>query len=253
MTNFKDYADLYDLFYAEKDYRAECTYIMKIAEKYSINPVRKLLDVGCGTGGHALVWAQEGMEVAGLDRSPQMLLNAQRKAQELKLNVPFLEGNVREFDLEKKFDVVTALFAVMSYQTATEDILASLSSVRGHLERGGLFLFDVWSGPGVLSDPPHDRVSSFWRGNFEILRTVRPTHDVSRHVFEIHYDILCIEGDKILKRIREVHSMRYFFPQEVADYASRSCFKLISSGSFMKHDEILRVNDWNVLFVLSAV
>ncbi|NJD54866.1 MAG: class I SAM-dependent methyltransferase, partial [Nitrospirae bacterium] len=221
MTNFDDYADLYDLFYRDKDYRAECSYIKALADNYAGRPVGSLLDIGCGTGGHALVWAKAGLDVTGLDRSDRMLMHAREKARKAGLNVPFLEGDVRGFDLGKKFDAITAMFAVMSYQTATEDILSALCSVRKHLDPAGLFFFDAWSGPGVLSDPPHDRVSSFLRGSMEILRTVKPVHDVSRHVVDVHYDILCIEGERIMKRVRETHPMRYFFPQEIADYASR--------------------------------
>jgi SAM-dependent methyltransferase len=182
-----------------------------------------------------------------------MLHQAMKKAQHLNGSVSFLEGDATNFNLERKFDAVTAMFAVMSYQTAGEDILAALHSVRRHLERGGLFLFDAWSGPGVLSDPPRDRVSSFRKGELEILRTVKPEHDASRHVVDVRYDILCIKGDNIIKRIREVHPMRYFFPQEIADYASRTGFELICSEPFMKQEESLRISDWNVLFVLRAV
>jgi ubiquinone/menaquinone biosynthesis C-methylase UbiE len=253
VPNFNDYADFYDLFYAEKDYRAECDYIRTVADTYAERPLRKLLDVGCGTGAHALLWAQDGLEITGLDRSPPMLQRARKKARDMQCKVTFREGDARNFNLERKFDAVTAMFAVMSYQTAVEDILAALHSVRRHLERSGLFLFDSWSGPGVLSDPPHDRVSSFRKGDMEILRTVKPEHDVSRHVVDVHYDILCIKGDKILKRIREVHPMRYFFPQEVAEYASRAGFELIHSEPFMKQEEGPGSSDWNALFVLRAV
>jgi len=252
-SNFGEYADFYDLFYAGKDYRAECDYIKTIAGTYAEGPVRSLLDIGCGTGGHALIWAEDGLEITGMDRSPGMLQQAMKKAQHLHRNPSFLEGDIRDFNLGRTFDVVTAMFAVMSYQTATGDILAALRSVRGHLERGGVFLFDAWFGPGVLSDPPQDRVGSFRKGNVEILRTARPHRDRVRHVVEIHYDILCIEDDKILRRIREVHPMRYFFPYEIAEYASRTGFELIHRESFMKQEENVRVSDWNVLFVLRAV
>ncbi|HDZ62803.1 MAG TPA: class I SAM-dependent methyltransferase [Nitrospirae bacterium] len=253
MSVFENYADLYDLFYSDKDYRAECDYVIDLTEKYSKGPVRSILDIGCGTGGHALTWAQDGLQVMGLDRSIKMLIHARKKAEEMKISLPFVEGDIRDFDLGKKFDAVTAMFAVMSYQTYTEDILSSLRSVRRHLEPGGLFLFDAWSGPGVLSNPPRERVSSFWKENTEILRTVQPEHDVNRHIVEVHYDILCIKDDKIVQRIKEIHPMRYLFHREVADYAEETGFEMVACKPFMKQEETLRVNDWNVMFVLKAV
>src|SRR3972149_731314 len=253
MTVFNDYATMYDLFYKDKDYSAECHYVINLINKYSVLPISSILDIGCGTGGHALIWAKDGIDVAGLDMSPTMLKYAKEKASELKLPISFMEGDVRSFDIGRKFDAVTAMFAVMSYQTQTEEILSALRSVRCHLEPGGLFLFDVWSGPGVISDPPTERVRSFMRDGIEILRTVRPVHDVSSHVVKVHYDILCIKDEKILKRVKEVHGMRYLFPQEVADFASRTGFQIVTSEPFMKHGESLRVDDWNVMFVLRAV
>ena len=252
MVFLNDYADLYDLFYGNKDYRAECDYVLGTAKKYSDRSITSILDIGCGTGGHALLWAQDGIDVTGLDRSPTMLSHARVKAEKMKLSTSFLEGDIRGFDLGRRFDAATSMFAVMSYQTRTADVLSALSSVRRHLAPAGLFLFDVWSGPGVISDPPTERVKSFLKGELEILRTVRPVHDVSRNMVEVQYDILCIQKDRIVKRIREAHQMRYFFPQEMEEFASRSGFELLACEPFMKQADELHVHDWNAMFVLKA-
>lgn len=253
MDVFEDYADLYDLFYSEKDYGAECNYIIELTGKYLESPVRSILDVGCGTGGHAFIWSQNGFDVTGLDLSSAMLTHARGKVKGLKPSISFHEGDVRNFDLGRKFDIVTAMFAVMSYQTATKDILSALHSVRKHLKKNGLFIFDAWSGPCVMSDPPRERVGYFEREEIEILRTVRTDHDISIHLVSVHYDILCIFGDRVVKRIQETHRMRYFFPQEVDDYASRTGFKVMSCEPFMGQGDDLRIKDWNATFILKAV
>jgi SAM-dependent methyltransferase len=253
MEVFNDYAEFYDLFYGEKDYQGECRYVIELARKHSERPVKSLLDIGCGTGGHALLWAKDGIEVSGLDRSPEMLVYAREKAKRTGCSVSFHEGDIRGFDMKRKFDLAVAMFAVLSYQNSTEDVLSALLSVRRHLDTGGLFLFDAWSGPGVLSDPPLERVGSFVKGDVEIIRTVKPEHDVSNHVVNVNYDILCIKGDRVIKRIKEIHPMRYFFPQEMADLASRCEFEVIAVEPFMRPDEGLRVDDWNAMFALRAM
>jgi SAM-dependent methyltransferase len=250
---FSEYADFYDLFYQEKDYVSECSYILNIIEKYMDKPVRSLLDIGCGTGSHALIWARKGIDVAGIDRSPEMLGHALKKARELNLRVKFFPGNIRNFQIKKKYDVITAMFAVMSYQTVTHEVLDTLNSVRGHLKRGGLFLFDIWSGPGVLSDPPREKVNSYRKGEIEILRIVKPIHNILKHTVDVHYDILCIKKNTIIRRIREVHPIRYFFPQEIDDIVSRCGFKLITIKPFMKQSENLTLNDWNTMVVLRGI
>jgi SAM-dependent methyltransferase len=253
MDVFKEYADLYDIFYRDKDYRAECKYVMALAREYSDRPIRSILDIGCGTGGHAFIWAEDGLDVTGLDCSPKMLAHAREKARELGLDVAFVEGDVRGFDLGRSFDAVTAMFAVVSYQTGTEDLISAFKSIRGHLEPGGLFIFDGWSGPGVKTDPPKDRVSYYEKNGVEIIRTVRADHDVDNHLVNVHYDILCLKGDRIVNRVRECHKMRYFFPQEVVEYAESAGFKFLESRPFMKRDDSLQPEDWNATFVLKVV
>jgi SAM-dependent methyltransferase len=253
MEVFNEYAALYDLFYRDKDYRAECGYVMGLIEKHSGRPVRSILDIGCGTGGHAIVWAGQGIEVCCLELSEEMLKQAREKAEGLKLDIAFVAADLRGFDLERTFDAVTAMFAVMSYQTRTEDILAALNSARRHLEPGGVFIFDVWSGTGVISDPPGDRVGHFEMDGMEIIRTARADHNQDLHLVKVHYDIVCIKGDRVIKRVREVHEMHYLFPDEVAGYAARTGFEMAACEPFMKHGASLGLDDWNATFVLKAV
>src|ERR1051325_10396521 len=68
--------------------------------------------------------------------------------------VRFVKGDARNVRLGRRFGAVISLFHVMSYQTTNEDLSASFITAREHLERGGIFLFDCWYGPGVLTDRP---------------------------------------------------------------------------------------------------
>ena len=68
-----EYADAYDHLYSDKDYNQECELIDRLLRTYGDNSVRSLLDLGCGTGNHALPLAQKGYRVLGVDRSNDML------------------------------------------------------------------------------------------------------------------------------------------------------------------------------------
>ena len=50
------------------------------------------------------------------------------------------------------------MFAVLGYQHTNADVLDALATARAHLDVGGLFAFDVWYGPAVLSERPSERV-----------------------------------------------------------------------------------------------
>ena len=69
MAVFDRYAQYYDLFYREKDYRGEVDYVDALIKRYATNDARTILDLGCGTGGHAVLLAQKGYHVTGVDRS----------------------------------------------------------------------------------------------------------------------------------------------------------------------------------------
>lgn len=73
-------ARLYDLFYGAKPYRAESRFLSGILRENGVVQGERLLELACGTGGHALELAKAGFLVTGVDRSAAMLGEARRKA-----------------------------------------------------------------------------------------------------------------------------------------------------------------------------
>ena len=154
------YADSYDVLYREKDYAAECAFLHEAFTRHAKRPVVSVLDLGCGTGGHAIPLAQEGLTVTGVDRAPQMIEIARAKAAKAGVQdrVAFSTGDLHTFDAGKKFDAVVCLFAVLSYLPSTQAVIESLRNIQRHLNPGGIFIGDFWYGPAVLMDPPQDRL-----------------------------------------------------------------------------------------------
>ena len=76
-----------------------------------------VLDIGCGTGEHALFFAGEGYEVWGIDSAPLAIQKAQEKAAGRGFGVNFLVLNALDLGrLNRKFDTVTdsGLFHTLS-------------------------------------------------------------------------------------------------------------------------------------------
>src|SRR5262245_61803769 len=97
------YALAYDLLYRDKDYDGETELLGRVFHKYAAQPVRSILDLGCGTGNHALRLAAQGYRVVGIDRSAEMLDIANQKARDQLTDVSFYQADVRNADLGQTF------------------------------------------------------------------------------------------------------------------------------------------------------
>jgi SAM-dependent methyltransferase len=253
MSIFGVYASYYDALYRDKDYEAECDFLEQIFARYAHAPVRTILDLGCGTGGHALPLARRGYTVTGVDLSEHMLEKARQKAADAGLNIRFHQGDIRNIELRRAFDAVIAMFAVISYQITNEDLAAAFRTARRHLEPGGLFVFDCWFGPAVLVQRPTDRYKVVERNGERIIRFAHPTLDIMRHTVQVDYKVLRLKDDRVLDEGDESHVMRFLFPQEIAHYLGEAGFRLEKLCPFMALERDMSEQDWNVSVISKAM
>lgn len=252
---FGTYAGFYDALYRDKDYAAEVDFLERTLERFGSGTVKSILDLGCGTGGHALPLAARGYEVAGVDRSAEMVSRARRKAGCAGLAVDFNVGDVRDVDLGRTFDAVICMFAVICYQCSNDDLLAAMRTARRHLARGGLFVFDGWFGPAVLVQRPEQRTQIVELEDGErIERYADPQLDVASHTVEVRYGLARKSATGvILEESHETHRVRFLFPQEIARFLDQAGFELAAIGPFMDFDSPLTDSDWNVSVAARAV
>lgn len=247
------YAEHYDLFYAEKDYEAECDMLEQAFRHYGKGKIRTVLDLGCGTGNHALPLAKRGYKVTGVDRSPDMLAKALSKTSWFKSrsqsSPAFLQGDLRSLDLRRRFDAVLMMFAVLGYQLTNDDVLAALNTVRRHLKPGGLFIGDVWYGPAVLAIRPGDKIKVIQTEGGKVIRLASGNLNIQNHLTHVSYHILDLQGRKVLSESTESHQMRYFFPQELALFLSQSGLEMLRLSAFPSLSDEANEQSWNALLV----
>jgi SAM-dependent methyltransferase len=249
----KAYADRYDLFYAEKDYEAECDMLEKAFRRYGKGKTRTVLDLGCGTGNHAFPLAKRGYNVTGVDRSPDMLAKALSKIAHFKSrsqsSPEFLQGDLRSLDLSRRFDAVLMMFAVLGYQLTNEDVLVALRAVRRHLKPGGLFIGDVWYGPAVLAIRPGDKIKVIQTERGKVIRLASGTLDIQNHLAHVSYHVLDLQGRTVLSESKESHQMRYFFPQELALFLRQAGLEILRLSEFPSLADEANEQSWNALLV----
>ncbi|GAB3916388.1 methyltransferase [Microlunatus endophyticus] len=136
---FYSHARLYDLMFpnispAVAFYRSE-------AHRQS----GRVLELGCGTGSKLIPIASDGHPCVGLDLSTEMLAEAERKASQLAVTAEWVHGDMRDFDLDRTFNLVFSTANSLLHLHSTEDLVSCLQSVRRHLAPGARFIFDVFN------------------------------------------------------------------------------------------------------------
>jgi SAM-dependent methyltransferase len=253
MSVFKEYSNYYDLIYKDKKYPEEAAYINKLIKKY--NPDSKsILDLGCGTGTHANLLAEFGYDITGVDNSEEMLQAASNQIKgNLKNNIKFMKGDIREIRLTKKFDNIVSLFHVFSYFVTNEDVKKAFATVKEHIKDDGFFIFDCWYGPAVLYDLPKVRVKKMEDDNIKVVRIVEPEINANRNYVDVNYQIFIIDKKtNDFKELKETHRMRFFFTPEIEEYLNSYGLKLIDSKEFLTEKEP-GFDTWGVYFIAKKI
>jgi SAM-dependent methyltransferase len=219
LNPFERSAEFYDELYEEKNYTAEADYVDGLIQKNLPGP-KILLDLGCGTGRHAIKFAEKGYNVVGVDRSPEMIAKAHARQEQapphIRKRLTFKQGDIRDIRLGRQLDVVVALFHVISYQISNADFIAAFTTARAHLRQNGIFIFDCWYGPGVLSDLPVARTKTLYNGLRRLTRFAQPVMRVNENVVEVNYSFeLADAPSHTCSEFHEKHVMRYFFVPEL--------------------------------------
>lgn len=189
-----------------------------------------VLELGCGTGTTLIPIAADGHPCTGLDLSPDMLAQARRKADEHGVQVDWVQGDMREFDLGRTFDLVIIAANSLLHLHEADDLVGCFRSVRRHLARGGRCVFDVFN-PSVrlLSEadgvPRRREALSFVdpeRGRVHV--DVAETYDAAAQVTRGTWSFSTDAEPDLLVLPMEIRSI---FPRELPLLLSRGGLRLV--------------------------
>jgi SAM-dependent methyltransferase len=257
MTIFGAYSRYYDLLYRTKDYVKEVEYVSRIVAHHAPE-ARTLLDVGCGTGIHACAFARAGYRVTAVDRSEMMLEHARERAKreigtDCCGSVEFVCGDIRDFELSQQFDVVVALFHVISYLPTNDDLHAAFFRIGKHLGRKGLLIFDHWYGPAVLASLPTRRVKSYEDDALRLFRIATPRLHLNKNIVDVKYDFLLIDKSSArCEQFTETHRMRYLFWPELEAILVQHNFQSIGFTEWLS-DDPPSASSWNAVVSATVI
>jgi len=203
------------------------------------NAGRPVLELACGTGRLTIPIAQSGVEIVGLDLSPSMLAHARTKARAAGVEIEFVEGDCRAFDLGRKFALIFMAFNSMQHLHDHASLAALFANVRKHLAGAGRFVFDVFN-PKVeilarsSGDRRLEREYEDPEGRGSMAFEYRAAYDDALQVSHIqcYFVRRGANGEEVEVREEELH-LRSFFPQELDLLVRSQGFEIVEKfGTF---------------------
>ena len=196
-----------------------------------------VLEIGCGTGRVLLPIARAGIGITGLDLSPAMLSICREKLSHEPLavrnRVQLVDGDMRGFDLDREFALVTTPFRPFQHLLSVEDQLECLQTIHRHLGPSGRLILDLFnpSLPLLVSDTVG--IESGDEPEFvmpDARRILQRTRISARDLFnqvqnvEVIYYVAYPDG----RQERVIHSfpMRYIFRFEAEHLLARCGFRV---------------------------
>jgi SAM-dependent methyltransferase len=212
--------ELYDLEYSFKDYAEEAATLERVVRDR--NPsARTLLDVACGTGKH-LEYLRTAFACEGMDIDEGLLHVARDRVPD----VPLHQGDMRDFDVGRQFDVITCLFSAIGFVGGVDELAATAHTFAKHLKPGGLALVEPWLTPDVwIPNRPH--LLTHEEPELVLARaTLSGLRDERVSTTEMHYLVATPGG---VEHFVEHHDLYLFTNDEM-----RSAFE--AAGLAVEHD-----------------
>ncbi len=211
---YNELARYYDVLYARKDYREEAARLSLLIGKYAGSGGRELLEVACGTGGHAR-YLKKDFSVLATDASPGMLEVARRNIR----GVAFRQADMMTLYLGKLFDAIGCLFSSIAYEKTYANLGRTLRNFSRHLKPGGVVLIEPWfAGSTYKAGMPH--VTTSTSGKLTVTRL--SVGKLQRNVSILDMSLMILEKGKPPRYVVDRHELALFEPDRFLDLMSRA-------------------------------
>lgn len=139
-----DLPEIYDIAFGYRDVAREARVLLRwYADFAGRPPPRRVVELACGPGAHALAFARLGAEVIAIDRGDSMCLYAERAAQAANLDVEVICADMTDFSVSAPCDLAISMLDSVSHLTTLDQMINHLRGVRAALRPGGLYIAEM--------------------------------------------------------------------------------------------------------------
>lgn len=142
MNGYGGLAPWYDRLMAQANYPARADYLLRVFRRHAGKAPASLLDLACGTGTLTRLLAERGIEMIGVDASPDMLAQAREKTPP-ETDILWVCQDLRSLDLFGTAAGAVCTLDGVNHLTGEGDLAAFFGRLACFLDPGGLFVFDA--------------------------------------------------------------------------------------------------------------
>lgn len=232
---YQKFGKYYDqIYHSMFDPRMDCDILESLFDKFCRGKPTRILDIGCGTGSHAIELAKRGYKLAGIDLSQVMIEEAKRKADEAKLEVDFQVQDMRYLESNAKFDAAICMFGTFGYLVTNEDLNGFLSGLKNVLDDPSPFLFEFWNTGGVKPESVKQGFKTWVKAKDEkagitLVRLGESKFDVNTNILTVNMEFFVFKGSKVLDSFTEIHELRCFNIPEIKQILLGNGFNLVAT------------------------
>jgi len=246
-------AEFYDKIWGRYDYDIDVKFLEGLFRDYGCESV---VDIGCGTGNHAIRLSRSGFKVTGLDISSAMLKIAKEKNQEAKIE--FIQGDMRKIEnlipKGQKFDAAICLGTTFSHLIKNKHVQALLNGLHKILRENGLFIFNARNAGKIDEDRLNRLIldHTIVDERLQLLLLFYNTrHTQNRNVIVWRPIYLINKGGKADFQIRE-HKLRWFQFLKLKRMLIEHGFKVVATYSGPTKEEFKEHKHTEMWFVTIA-
>lgn len=205
------------------DYRAQYELFGGLIREHGC---RSVLEIGCGSGNLYPYFTEGGYAYSGLDLAGEMLAIAR----ELHPRGDFVQGDMRDFDLNRIFDAVLVTGRSFTYMTRNTDVRRALAAVGRHLASGGLLVFDNFHAGGIFrSFMPESESVSVCGPRTYTRRNVNTPNGETGWTWDWNATYIIEEAGKETVTIEDTAVLRAFTEDELELFLNLSGFELLKT------------------------